>query len=47
MLGLGRGPLFEKDSEDLAEALSSIGVKIGLFVLLVLFGGSIVVGIFW
>jgi len=47
MLGLGRGPLFEKDSEDLAEALSGIGVKIALFVLLVLFGGSIVVGIFW
>lgn len=47
MLGLGRGPLFEKDSEDLAEALSGTGVKIALFVLLVLFGGSILVGVFW
>jgi len=46
-MALGRGPLFEKDSEDLAEALSGPGVKIALFVLLVLFGGSIVVGIFW
>lgn len=44
-MGMGRGPRFEKDSEDLIEALSGHGVKIGLFVLLVLVGGSILVGI--
>ena len=46
-MGLGRGPRFGKDSEDLAEALRGTGVKIGLFVLLALVGGSILVGIIW
>lgn len=44
-MALGRGPRFEKDSEDLIEALSGTGVKIGLAVLLVLFGGSLLVGV--
>lgn len=46
-MGLGRGPRFEKDSEDLIEALSSTRVRVGLFVLVLLVGGSILVGILW
>lgn len=46
-MGMGRGPQFEKDSEDLIEALSSTGVRVGLFVLVLLVGGSILVGILW
>lgn len=41
---LGRGPQFEKDSDDLAEALSGTCVKIGLFVMLALFVGGVLVG---
>jgi len=44
-MALGRGPRFEKDSESLIEALSGTGVRIGLVVLLVLFGGSLLVGV--
>lgn len=46
-MGMGRGPQFEKDSEDLIEALSSYGVRVGLFAMVLLFGGSILVGILW
>lgn len=42
---LGRGPQFEKDSDELAEALSGTCVKIGLFVLLALVVGGILLGI--
>ncbi|HLR93145.1 MAG TPA: hypothetical protein VK053_01345 [Jiangellaceae bacterium] len=40
----GRGPQFEKDSDDLAEALSETCVNIGLFVMLALFVGGVLVG---
>ncbi|GAA1490968.1 hypothetical protein [Brachybacterium sacelli] len=43
---LGRGPKYEKDSDDLAEALSGTAVKIGLCILLVIVGISILVGLF-
>lgn len=46
-MGMGRGPQFEKDSEDLIEALSGHGVRVGLFVLVLLVGGSILVGTLW
>lgn len=42
---LGRGPQFEKDSDELAEALSGMCVKIGLFVLLALVVGGILIGV--
>ena len=45
-MAVGRGPKFEKDSDDLMDALSGTGVRIGLFILLLLVGGSLLVGLF-
>ncbi|MCG7309695.1 hypothetical protein [Brachybacterium sp. ACRRE] len=42
---LGRGPRFEKDSNDLADFLAKSRVKIGLFVILVVFLGSLLLGV--
>lgn len=43
-MGLGRGPQFEKDSDELAEALSGTLVKVGLFVVLALVVGGVLLG---
>lgn len=45
-MDLGRGPNFEKDSDDLADFLSNGCVKGVLFVLAVIFVGSLLVGVF-
>lgn len=42
---LGRGPRYEKDSDDLASSLSRGAVKIGLFVLVAIFVLSLLVGV--
>lgn len=43
---LGRGPRYEKDSDDLASSLSRGAVKIGLFVLVAIFVVSLLIGVF-
>jgi len=42
---LGRGPRYEKDSDDLASSLSRGAVKVGLFVLVAIFVLSLLVGV--
>lgn len=42
---LGRGPRYEKDSDDLANSLSGGAVKVGLFVLVTIFVLSLLVGV--
>ncbi|WP_394217027.1 hypothetical protein [Brachybacterium vulturis] len=42
---LGRGPRYEKDSDDLASSLSHGAVKVGLFVLVAFFVLSLLVGV--
>lgn len=42
---LGRGPRFEKDSNDLADSLSGCGPKILLFGVLAVFGVSLLIGV--
>ena len=43
---LGRGPKFEKDSNDLADLLASGCVKAALFVILAIVGAFLLIGIF-
>lgn len=43
---LGRGPKFEKDSNDLADLLASGWVKAALFVVLTIVAISLLIGIF-
>ncbi|UQN30543.1 hypothetical protein [Brachybacterium kimchii] len=42
---LGRGPRFDKDSNDLADFLAKGGVKIALFIILAVFVGSLLLGV--
>ncbi|MGP9684002.1 hypothetical protein [Brachybacterium sp. AOP3-A1-3] len=42
---LGRGPQYEKDSDDLANSLSGGVVKVVLFVLVAIFVLSLLVGV--
>ncbi|WP_270407837.1 hypothetical protein [Brachybacterium paraconglomeratum] len=42
---LGRGPRFEKDSNDLAGSLSGGGAKLVLFVVLAIFAVSLLIGV--
>lgn len=43
---VGRGPQYEKDSDDLASSLSGGAVKVVLFVLVAIFVLSLLVGVF-
>lgn len=42
---MGRGPRYEKDSDDLASSLGRGVVKVGLFVLVAVFVLSLLVGV--
>lgn len=42
---LGRGPRFEKDSNDLADSLSGCGPKVLLFGVLAIFAVSLLIGV--
>lgn len=42
---LGRGPQYEKDSDDLANSLSGGAVKVGLFLLTAIFVLSLLAGV--
>ncbi|MFI8778088.1 hypothetical protein ACIGH6_13510 [Brachybacterium paraconglomeratum] len=44
-MGLGRGPQYEKDSDEFASSLSHGIVKVGLFVLVAIFVVSLLVGV--